>query len=81
MRCQEGNDVGTLIGLTIVRERVVLVARDVGLYDEELMLGVFTLYLLHDVYRWGFTQVVDVGLEGEAHQCNDRLATMLQLEF
>lgn len=45
------------------------------------MLGVFTLYLLYDVYRGGFTQVVDVGLEGKAHQGDDRLATMLQLEL
>ena len=81
MRCQEGNDVGTLIGLTIVCEGVVLVARDVGLDDEELVLGVFTLYLLHDVYRGGFTQVVDIGLEGKAHQGDDGLAAVLQLEF
>ena len=82
---EEGDDVGTLIGLTIVCEGVVLVARDVGLDDEELMLGMFTLYLLgmftlyllDDVYRGGFTQVVDVGLEGEAHQGDDWLATML----
>lgn len=31
---QEGDDVGTLIGFAIVCERVVLVARDVGLDDE-----------------------------------------------
>lgn len=31
---QEGDDVGPLIGLTIVCERVVLIARDVGLDDE-----------------------------------------------
>lgn len=79
--CQEGDDVRMLIGLVIVGERVVLVARDVGLDDEELILGVFTLYLLHDVYRWGFTQVVDVGLEGKAHQSDDGLAAVLQLEF
>ena len=78
---EEGDDVGTLIGLTIVYERVVLVARDVGLDDEELMLGVLTLYLLHDVYRGGFTQVVDIGLEGKSHEGDDGLAAELQLEF
>ena len=81
MRRQEGDDVGALIGFAIVGERVVLVARDVGLDDEELMLGVLTLYLLHDVYRGRLTQVVDVGLEGKAHQGDDRLATMLQLKL
>lgn len=45
------------------------------------MLGVLTLYLLHDVDRGRLTKVVDVGLEGKAHQGDDRLATMLQLEF
>ena len=31
---QEGDDVGSLVGFAILGERVVLVARDVGLDDE-----------------------------------------------
>ena len=74
---QEGDDVGLLISLLVIREFKDLVFREVGLDDH--VVRVFAFHDLgDDVFGGAFAQVVDIGFEGQAHQGDAGFAAVFQ---
>ena len=70
-------NVGLVVGFLVVGELELLVFVDIGFYNEYVGVVAYLHYSAHNVFCGGFAQVVDVGLEFEAHHCNKRFAPVL----
>ena len=74
-------DVGAVVGFPVVGELEDVVRGDVGLYDHDVGVVAALHDLGDDVFGGGLTQVVDVGLEGQAHHGHFGLAVVVQFEL
>ena len=74
-------DVCAVVGFLIVGELEDVVRGDVGLYDHDVGVVAALHDLGDDVFGRGLTEVVDVGLEGQAHHGHFGLAVVVQFEL
>ena len=74
-------DVGAVVGFLVVGELEDVVRGDVGLYDHDVGVVAALHDFGDDVFGRGLTQVVDVGLEGQAHHGHFGLAVVVQFEL